>query len=258
MGSPKNVGRSDEEKQHQVTLSDYCIDKTEVTVRAYTECVTAKGCAPALHTVDVNGASAYYSKFLNKLCNGDDKPLHPINCVDWYQATAYCRWQSKRLPTEAEWEYAARGQDMRAFPWKEGMPYADRLNARLTHSTCPQISEENFRKHTNFKLDDDCTTTTPVGRFPNGASPFGALDMAGNVWEWTADRYADKYSEAAVQDPTGPATGDWRVLRGGGWNAVSSEQVRTAIRLGDRPSLRNTDNGFRCVWPPRYVSGPGK
>src|ERR1041384_5371520 len=128
MGSPEGIGNTDERPQHPVTLSPYCIDRTEVTVAAYEACVAARGCQAAQRTANWNMHDTDALKALNKLCNRPDRPDYPINCIDWTQATAYCAWQSKRLPTEAEWEYAARGNDGRPYPWGQNAPDTTRAN----------------------------------------------------------------------------------------------------------------------------------
>jgi formylglycine-generating enzyme len=246
MGSPDGVGGVDEHPQHKVTLSTYCIDRTEVTVRAYAACVAAKGCLAAPLTVNVSGYSAEEAKTASQFCNRDDRPDHPINCVDWDQAVAYCTWAGKRLPTEAEWEYAARGNDSRAYPWGNEAPSATHLNACGTECVAMVKRILNKEWQPMYGASDGWETTAPVGSFPKGASPFGALDMAGNVWEWTADWYGE-YSAGALTNPHGAATGTFRVDRGGGWIRYDLDDVRTTSRSKIIPSYRNRSVGFRCV-----------
>jgi formylglycine-generating enzyme required for sulfatase activity len=210
MGSPEQGNWEAGYPEHAVTLSGYCLDKTEVTVKAYEACVTATGCS-------ATEASA--------LCNRADRPDHPINCVDWNQAAAYCKWAGKRLPSEAEWEYAARGTDGREYPWGNERPDAKRMNGSGN--------------------EDGWKATAPVGSFPAGASPFGALDMAGNVSEWTADWFGN-YPAAAVTNPRGATIGTSRMLRGGSWYA-GWPQHRTHQRGWAATSRRGYDIGFRCV-----------
>jgi formylglycine-generating enzyme required for sulfatase activity len=252
MGSPDGVGDTDEHPQHEVTLSAYCIDKTEVTVKAYAVCVAAKGCSAAPRTVKGSGYSVADVKLYSQFCNSDDRPNHPINCVDWNQAAAYCTWFGKeagdktRLPTEAEWEYAARGNDGRAYPWGNEAPSAKLLNACGTE--CVGMAKRVLNKEWEKMYDasDGWETTAPVGSFRAGASPFGALDMAGNVWEWTADWYGD-YTKAAATNPRGAETGTARVGRGGGWSSDDAGLVRAAVRNGVGASVRDSHVGFRCA-----------
>jgi formylglycine-generating enzyme required for sulfatase activity len=238
MGSPEGAGDDDERPVHEVTLSTYCIDRTEVTVRAYAACVAARRCTPAELAV-------------SPFCNREDRPDrsdHPINCVDWTQAMAYCAWAGKRLPSEAEWEYAARGRDGRVYPWGNDLPSASRLNACGTE--CVALGKRALDREWRamYGGDDGWETTSPVGSFPAGASPFGALDMAGNVWEWTADWRGD-YPAVAATNPRGPATGTARINRGGGWHGHLVEDARTALRSADPPSRRSNSVGMRCVAP---------
>jgi formylglycine-generating enzyme required for sulfatase activity len=246
MGSPAGVGEPDEHPQHEVTLSAYCIDKTEVTVAAYAACVEAKGCTPAPLSVYWNGASADDMKLQNPFCNGDDRSDHPINCVDWDQANAYCRWASKRLPTEAEWEYAARGDDDWIYPWGNEAPSAKRLNA--CGSECVTMAKRDLKQDwpAMYIASDGWETTAPAGRFPDGVSPSGALDMAGNVWEWTADWFG-AYAAAAAANPRGAKTGSSRVTRGGSWNIQNAGDGRAGFRAWVSPSDRVIDVGFRCA-----------
>jgi formylglycine-generating enzyme required for sulfatase activity/serine/threonine protein kinase len=247
MGSPEGEGDPDEHPQHAVTLSAYCIDKTEVTVVAYAACVAVAGCSAAPLTVHWTDYSAEMAKRNNRWCNGKDRPDHPINCVDWEQAAAYCRWKGERLPTEAEWEYVARGGDDRVHAWGNEPPSARRLN--VCGSECLAAYQRNaIQVHGRSMHDgnDGWETTAPVGSYPEGASPFGALDMAGNVWEWTADWYG-AYAKRAETDPRGPAAGTSRVSRGGGWATIDPNKARTADRAWLTPTTRDVDLGFRCA-----------
>ncbi len=213
MGSPPGVGNDDEQPPHQVTLTGFCIDRTEVTVAAYASCVAAGACPPAPTTVNWTGVTDADRARWNPTCNagrtGYDS--HPINCVDWSNAATYCQWASARLPTEAEWEYAARGGDGRTYPWGNEAPGPTLLNAcgpecvawaKAKGQTWPAM----------YGASDGNATTSPVGSYPAGASPWGALDMAGNVWEWTGDWYGP-YVAGSAQNPDGPTTGSARFLR---------------------------------------------
>jgi sulfatase modifying factor 1 len=246
MGSPEGVGDADEHPQHEVTLSAYCIDKTEVTVKAYAACVEAGRCSDAPLTVSWSGYSAADVKLYSRFCNRDDRPEHPINCVDWNQAAVYCKWADKRLPSEAEWEYAARGNDGRVYPWGKEAPSAKRLNACGSECVAMAKRELNAEWKSIYDASDSWASTAPVGSFPDGAGPFGALDMAGNVWEWTADWYGP-YSGAAAKNPPGAKTGSGRVLRGGAWHSHDAANVRAAYRNRVAASDRNFYVGFRCA-----------
>jgi formylglycine-generating enzyme required for sulfatase activity len=208
MGSPDSTVRADEYPQHTIHLDAFWVMQTEVTNAQYAKCVAAGAC------------SAPHNRRWQNAAYAD----HPVTDINWNQAKAYAQWAGGRLPTEAEWEKAARGTDGRTYPWGNEQPNQSLVNC------CNFISD-----------------TTPVGSYPAGASPYGALDMAGNVWEWTADWYnGGYYNQSPVQNPTGPASGNARVSRGGSaWNDASV--VRVAFRGWNFPNLRDRYNGFRVA-----------
>jgi formylglycine-generating enzyme required for sulfatase activity len=226
---------------HKVTLSPFCIDRTEVTVAGYRACVQDGGCPPPSATVDWKDIKPEEKTKWSPYCTWGKRKLdeHPINCVDWNQATTFCEWAGGRLPSEAEWEYAARGKDGRLYPWGNQRPDASRLNA--CGGECGQARM--------YPGDDGWPATAPVGSFPEGASAFGVLDMAGNVWEWTADSFAD-YSDQPVTDPQRlQHDGSPRVFRGGSWTNVDPAWVRAGYRNKRDPGSRTLILGFRCARP---------
>jgi len=240
MGSPSGSGESNELPVHQVTVNAFCIDRTEVTVQEYARCVKSGSCPAASREVgwpNMRDADRGFSRF----CNAErtDRQNHPMNCVDWPAADAFCGWANKRLPSEVEWEWAARGGVARIYPWGNAAPSAEQLNA--CSGECATMLSTEFSKATSplFAVGDGFEGTAPVGSFPKGATPEGALDLAGNVWEWTASWYGP------YPDPS--PSGTDRVYRGGGWNSGDVSTFRGARRGHFEPSMRSHTVGFRCV-----------
>ena len=231
MGSADGVGNNDEHPAHQVTLSGYWIYQYDVTVAQYRAFCTATGHALPMFPSDYSwkGKTGW-----------DDPALqqHPIVFVGWNDAKAYADWAGVTLPTEAQWEYAARGPNGNNYPWGGTATKDDKYNG-WDVTKCANWDNSG-------KVDK---STWPVGSFPAGASWCGAQDMTGNVWQWCGDRYG-KYDAAAVTNPTGPATGIRRVLRGGSWykDYGYSGCYRSAIRIhGPADVFISYVFGFRCV-----------
>ena len=207
---------------HEVTLADFDMDRTEVPVRRYSRCVTAGGCS----------APSYPSGDLRF-----DNPEFPVTHVRWEDATAYCTWIGGRLPTEAEWEMAARGRAGHTFPW--GDLYNPHLANHGAWSDDPSDASDGF------------AGLAPIGSFPDGATPTGLLDMAGNACEWVADWYdlddeGYGYSRGAQVNPKGPAFGArGHVIRGGSYREAA-HWLRTAARRAWPYASREI--GFRCAY----------
>jgi formylglycine-generating enzyme required for sulfatase activity len=211
MGS--HQGAPDERPPHRVELSTYWIDKFEVTTGLYQACIDAGVCSETAMTSGCNSGRA-------------DRLEHPVNCVSWDQAKTFCLWQAKRLPTEAEWERAARGDDGRTYPWGEDFPTSQLLN-----------------------FNNNIGATTPVGTYPLGISFYGLHNMGGNVQEWTADFFAgDYYAQSPTQNPQGPDSGSLRVGRGASWKlGVPLEVLTSTVRGAFVPNTIENSVGFRCA-----------
>jgi eukaryotic-like serine/threonine-protein kinase len=201
-GMGSDTGLDDQRPMHIVYLDSYWVDSTEVTNAMYGLCVAAGACTEPLALGSITRSS-----YFGEAAFAD----YPVLFVNWPQAQAYCAWAGRRLLTEAEWEKAARGDDLRLYPWGNEPPDPTRLNFQAS----------------------DLQDTVAVGQYPSGASPYGALDMAGNASEWVFDFYDPAYYEVSPsENPNGPSQtgcpgGDCRVLRGGNWNSRDEEATAT-------------------------------
>jgi formylglycine-generating enzyme required for sulfatase activity len=205
-----DIDGEDEVPQRRVYVDGYWVYKNLVTVAQYRRFCTATG------------------RQMPEVPSWGWQDTHPVVNVSWEDAKAYCEWAGTSLPTEAQWEKAARGVDGRMYPWGNEFSTSHLWSSK--------------------KEGGDAKSTAPVGSFPSGASPYGALDMAGNVWQWCADWYDEKYyANAPKRNPTGPNTGQSRVLRGGSWDFVSPVYFRTVDRDFVPPGFYSHFVGFRCV-----------
>ena len=208
---------------HKVHLEAYWMDRVEVTNAMYQKCVKAGGCAlPDVHFDPYYGKWAYRD--------------HPVVYINWFQAQAYCKWAGRRLPTEVEWEKAARGTDGRKYPWGDEAP-------------TPRLA--------NF---DEALIQQAISsyRYPSGASPFGVLNMSGNVREWLADWFDPNYYEySPYTNPKGPEAGTERALRSGSY-AEDRRQIAVYVRLRHSPDSAGLNRGFRCAQDAQAGSDPIK
>lgn len=235
------MGKSDREASpgdlqiHAVNVRSFRLDRTEVTVRAYAECVRAGVCGEPESYVDQRGNYRIFCNWKHP----EARHFHPINCVDFDQAMAFCAWASKRLPTEEQWEYAAGGRrGGTQYPWGDEAPDRTRLNACGTECP-PNLVAKRFPAPAPIhEASDGWPETAPVGSFPAGASKDGALDLAGNVWEWTASRY---------EDGSDRDTEKKRILRGGSWGGGDPRTEQTTNRFRLPPKSRAQFLGFRCA-----------
>jgi formylglycine-generating enzyme required for sulfatase activity len=220
MGSPDSdrEAKDDEKPQHLVQLDDFWLDQTEVSNGKYTLCVRAGICQPPKQNRSRTRIGYFEDRQYDE---------YPVIYVSWEDANTYCQWVKRRLPSEAEWEKAARGTKGFTYPWGDSPPNPGLANY-------------------NAQVGD----TSPTGFYPNGASPYGAMDMAGNVAEWVADWYDEYYYfNSPSMNPLGPFQGEYRVIRGGSWFNMANA-IRASFRLWNYPDIRSESIGFRCVLVP--------
>lgn len=212
-----DTGGNDEKPPHIVYLDAFWIDQTEVTNKMYSLCVQAGVCEEPTNT---------NSSTPSKYWGNPEFENYPVVLVDYAKAKIYCEWAERRLPTEAEWEKAARGKNAFIYPWGNSPPDSSLLNYNRV------------------------VGAAEVGSYKNGASPYGALDMAGNVWEWVADWYDPSYYlKSPSSNPKGPDSGTYGVLRGGAWGNIA-DFVRSSRRFMVELSLTSNSVGFRCARSP--------
>jgi len=221
--------QADEKPRHLLALDAFWIDRTEVTNAMFAKCVAAGICherqySPYLWGVRLPNGAPYYGEAIYR--DG------PVIMLDSDEAQAYCRWAGRRLPSEAEWEKAARGTDERLYPWG--------ANLDCEHASYLGCQAEQA---------PDSVTSHPLG-----ISPFGALNLSGNLWEWVADWYdARYYLRSPAQNPAGPASGEFRTIRGGGWHS-NPAQLRATNRSSGKPEhATDGEIGFRCASDARLL-----
>lgn len=251
MGTPEGSdGLPDEHPERRVYLSGFYLDRYEITNLAYSAFVQATGHRAPVHS---NPARTLWEQN-NPIPGIED---HPVVNVSWDDAVAYCRWAGKRLPTEAEWEKAARGTDGRRYPWGNNWDLHVANSASFWAKRTIEfqsgadwdafwINGEGARLSREHGIKGE-VLTMPVGSFPQGASPYGALDLAGNAAEWVADWFDPNYYRGApLTDPPGPVRGAIKAMRGGSWlkPAVS---LRTSDRDWGTMDSRPSGTGFRCA-----------
>ena len=242
-----------EKLQRNVYLDAFWIDQTEVTKAMFARFVEESGYQTDAEAAgyglvyipatddweEIKGANWQHPVGL--ATTGDRLDNYPVVQVSWNDANAYCEWASRRLPTEAEWEKAARGTDGRQYPW--GNEFSGEL-LNYCDATCITTTGKDDN------ANDEYQDLAPVGTYPNGASPYGALDMSGNVWEWMADWFDESYyKNAPERNPPGAESGTYRILRGGSW-ANNFIFARTTLRGGAVPTESFDNLGFRCAMSP--------
>jgi eukaryotic-like serine/threonine-protein kinase len=235
----KRSDYANEQPQHKVYLDAYWIDQTEVSNAEYAKCVAAKICKAPGQFADPAHPHWYGNPAFDQ---------YPVVILTREQATDYCKWAGGRLPTEAEWEKAARGTDGRTYPWGNEL---DKSRANSCDKNCQALAGRDW------KVDDGYAETSPVGNYPQGASPYGVLDIAGNVFEYITDWYnVNYYSESPYKNPKGPLTPvlpypdtpdlkPCQVVRGGAWDEKEDDTLRTTFRRCGGGTYYCL--GFRCV-----------
>lgn len=243
MGSPVGEGEDDERPQHTVTVAGFCIDRTEVTVGAYRACVAAGRCAAPTAYDARPGRWQVFCHWGRSGVEG-----HPINCVTQPQAEAYCAWRGGHLPTEDQWEFAARGAAGRRYPWGDA-PEPSPQNSNLCGSECVTYAEALGRSSTGIAgWTDPWGGTAAVAELPRaGDTPDGLIGMAGNVWEWTRTPYGRYAARAGDATEDGGNAGSSRVVRGGAWVSLSPASARAAFRIRYDTVSEYEYVGFRCV-----------
>jgi formylglycine-generating enzyme required for sulfatase activity len=227
------------------SVPSFCMHATEVTVGSYRACVSASYCKPAHDEVDWDGITADQRKAWSTFCHTADSDAvdHPQNCVDWYDASSFCHFVGGRLPTDYQWEFAAKGPEKSSYPWGVEMPTSFRLNI------CDESCRESLKPHNplSSSWNDESASTSPVGAYPLGNSFHGLTDMSGNVWEWV------DVIQPANSNVSSASSSTKQELRGGGWDGAMPSYIRTTNSRLMAPKYRASSWGFRCVKNPIVV-----
>lgn len=219
-----------EKPKHRVYLDAYIIDKYPVTNARYKKCASSGECKKPLFTTWYDNST--YANY-------------PVVYVNWKQSNVYCKWAGKRLPTEAEWEKSARGEQGNVYLW--GNAWSENKCNTFTYKMLLQVQTASMEQIMH-KISNPNKGTTPVGSFKDCISSYGVYDMAGNVWEWVSDwYYAGYYKNPSENNPKGPTNGELRVTRGGAWGMPTSVSFRASFRHRNYPSSVQDNLGFRCA-----------
>ena len=247
MGSESSAAQKDEQPQREIFLDSYWIYQNPVTNQQFTVFVEMTGYKTTAEYIGKswifeNGSRQVTGAYWLAPEGGNSGVMgrldHPVVHISYDDAVSYCEWAGGRLPTEAEWEKAARGETGHTYPWGDAPVTGEKAN--FCDRGCPM-------DYADRAMDDGFARTSPVGRFMSGKSVYGAQDMVGNVWEWVADWYGrNYYASGSTDNPAGPADGEYRVIRGGSW-VSSAKYLRASYRNWSDPDDTSNDHGFRCV-----------
>lgn len=243
---------------HAAEVASFCIDLREVSLSEYRQCSTKGECKRAFRESEWPRGQTPQADWTlqtsahSELCNErrDDRDAHPVNCVDWAQAKHYCEWRGGSLPTEAQWEFAARGSDGRVYSWGDALPSRAHMNGAGPEYLAWRAGKGLPAHAALYPDDDGFIGTAPTGSLKDGVTQYGMFDMAGNVFEWTADEY-HPYPGAppeAAATAAGPAR---RVIRGGAFNSFQPQFADPALRFPQAEDAHTHGIGFRCVTTPK-------
>lgn len=240
---------------HPAEVASFCIDLKEVTLDEYRACSTIGECKRAFRdsawpqgstpAAEWRDAMAAHGPLCNE--NADDRGTHPVNCVDWAQADHFCKRRGAALPTEAQWEFAARGSDGRVYSWGDAKPTEKHMNGCGRECLAWREQVGLPPNALLYDADDGFAGTAPVASFPEGKTKHGLFDMAGNVFEWTADEYHGYAGDDAAADPKAPRR---RVIRGGAFNSFQPQFADPALRFPQAEDAHTHGIGFRCTAAP--------